>query len=130
MFWVVAHCWATPPLTGREMSRVSVCPVASSRENLHPLADPVAANTHTRETVVLRNVMLALCTSLVTGWRGNDHSEVERERERERLTDSDRLCRATAKADASTDYDRVVGGHEVRGGQVEGQPLASVENSL
>ena len=42
---------------------------ASSRVNLQPTAELEAVNVHIRDTVVLRNVILALSTSLVTAWQ-------------------------------------------------------------
>ena len=39
--------------------------------NLQPRPEPVTMNSHSSDTVVLRNVILAACTSLVTkGDRG------------------------------------------------------------
>ena len=38
--------------------------------NLQAVADPVAVNRHVKETVVFRNVIVALWTSLVTGGGG------------------------------------------------------------
>ena len=52
------------------MSRLSLPPEARVRVNLQPLADPVAVNSHVNDTVVFRNVIVPLWTSLVTGGRG------------------------------------------------------------
>ena len=52
------------------MSRLSLSPDAKVRVNLQALADPVAVNSHVNDTVVFRNSILALWTSLVTGGRG------------------------------------------------------------
>ena len=75
LFWVVAHIWTRPPPSGRGMSSVSSSPEASCRENLQPDAEPVAVNPHVRDTVVLRNVILAFWTSLVTGGEEREQSE-------------------------------------------------------
>ena len=45
--------------------------------NLQALADPVAVNSHVKETVVLRNNILALWTSLVTGGRGGLRDKIK-----------------------------------------------------
>ena len=44
----------------------------SWRVNLQPTAEPELANAHSRDTVVLRNVIVAFCTSLVTVWEEGD----------------------------------------------------------
>ena len=91
---VSPHCMLTvPPAVSLGMSTSSLVPSARERTNRQPLAEPLPANTQYRDTVVLRNVMLALWTSLVAGGIGGGREgggerggggERERERERER----------------------------------------------
>ena len=67
IFRVVVQCWVTtPPSIVLLKSTVSIV-LESSSWNLHPMAELVSVNTHTRDTVVLRNVILAYWTWLVPG---------------------------------------------------------------
>ena len=71
MWLVCAHSMLTvSPAVGLRMSISSHVPSVRKKTNRQPLAELESANTQWRETVVLKKVILALWTSLVTGTEG------------------------------------------------------------
>ena len=72
LVWLVcAHSMLTvPPAVVLRMSISSRVPLVRDKTNRQPLAEPESENAQRRETVVLKKVILALWTSLVTVTEG------------------------------------------------------------